>query len=645
MKVAKPNETEAMYQKNFGLMTSWVRSALSEIPDGEVEKKVEVTYNEEGYPVCRYHRDGECFHITSEHPLREAETWVRSIRPQDSAEIFLYGCGFGYPLFELFRKKPPHTVVVVFEQDLCLFKAMLRYFDFSPLVMTKKLVFFIGDSSRFRKVFLDFFCSVVFFITTYPTVLFTFPSVRNFKKEYLKIHRDIFTDLSFLTSNIGNSHQDSMLGLRNLLANTGEILKSPYLSCLKGKYRGVPAFIISNGPSLDKSIPLLREIQGRGLMICSESAIVPLTKHGIKPDVLTVLERTKANYLDHFQGRHYSPDIALLALTMADPRIFSSFSGEKIPVFRQGEEMNCWFNARLGDGSELNAGSSVAHMATSAAIYLGADPIVFVGQDLAYGPGGVTHGKDAFVSKENRERVDKTLHSIPTVYVEGNNGEMIPSNQLWEDFRIGLENIVANCPERRFYNATEGGAKIRGTEWAELSGLIRQYCTEPLPEQVGKLIAEERAKLRAAEREEKSERINAELHRTASLFRNLADETNRKKLECDQMMLLCAEKDEEKYRDVLDHSYRENIDLFYRYMEDNLCRAFFQQLTCAYFYLINRLGEIDSQGKREQVFDLHRQFFHDLRVICQSLSVAFEEAARSPEAVPEEKAGKAAGLS
>nr|WP_319488717.1 6-hydroxymethylpterin diphosphokinase MptE-like protein [uncultured Caproiciproducens sp.] len=636
MTIANQGETKAMYEKNMKLLTPWLRESVSKITEEELREKVEVTYNDEGYPVCLYQEGDVCFHITSENPVQEAEKLCKSIHQQGSAEIFLYGCGFGYTLFELFAHKMPHTLVVVFEQNLYLFKAMLYYFDLSPIMETQKIIFFIGDSSYFKRAFEDLFFSMLFFSTTYPTTVFTLPAVRNFKKEYLEIHRFIFKELTFLMSCIGNSHQDNMIGLQNLVANTKEILKNPYVSCLEEKYQNVPAFIISNGPSLDASMPILKEIQGRGLIIAVESAIVPLTKNGIIPDILVIVERTKYTYLYHFQGRNYSPDIALLALAIADSRIFPSFAGEKIPIFRKGEDLNRWFNRNLGDGSALDAGANVSHLAVGTAMHLGADPIILVGQDLAYGPGGVTHSRDAVASQKKGERARNLLHSIPTVSVEGNNGEMLPSNQLWENFRQGLEHIIEVHPEHHFYNATEGGAKIHGTERATLSQLIKQYCTEPIPRRVNELISENRAIVPLAERRTLLEKFIVDVERYAALFRSLADETNLKRMECEKMIHLCAVEDNEKYYNILNETYQNNITSFYQYADDNLCRYFFQQLNCAYFHQLDRLGAIDTLEKTAQAFGVQSQFYHDLRVVSQSLSVTFEEAADTLKTLLEE---------
>jgi len=641
MNIAKPDETEETYQKNLALLPPWLRDVVLSISEEEYREKIEVTYNTEGYPVCRYHRDGDCFHITSEHPVEEAKAWGQAIKLQDSAEIFLYGCGFGYALFELFAQKPPQALVIVYEWDVCLFRAMMHYFDLLPLIQTRKVVFFIGNPCCIKDPFIEYLIVMVYDVTTFPTVIFTLSAARNFKKEYLEIHRYVFEQLSFVVFSIGNSHQDDMVGLRNVLANTKEFLRNPYLSSMKDKYAGTAAIIVSNGPSLDTSMPLLKRIQGRCLLICAESAIVPLTKNGIKPDIMCALERTKENYTYHFENRNHSPDIVLCALGMVDPRIFPSFTGEKMPIFRKGEGLSRWFNQYLGDGSELEAGSSVAHLALSTAIYLGADPIIFVGQDLSYGHDGATHSKDAVLMQEEGQKARDSIRSLPTVFVEGNDGEMLPSNRIWVNFLYVIERIISIHPEHLFYNATEGGAKIRGTKRAKLSDLIEQYCAEPLLCRVNELIAQERTKVSAAERAKRLNTMIGDIVHYAGFFRELSREANIKKLECEKMMVLCLDKDEEKYQEILDESYQNNLALFYRCREDGLSNYFTQRLLCAYFYLFAQLGAIDTQQKRIQIFELHRLFFRDLRVVGQSLAVTFEEAAQSLTVVREELNGKA----
>lgn len=636
MQVAKLEETNAMFEKNRKLLTPWLQNAVDKIPEEDLWNKIKITYNDEGYPICLYQNGDKSFHITSEHPIEEAKAWYQLITQQNSSEIFLYGTGFGYALFELFVQKEPSTIVVVFEQNFYLFKAMLYYFDFTPLIKSEKFAFLVGNSSYFKQAFDEIATTLYNFNVTYPTIAITFPAARNFKNEYLEIHQAIFKELSFFAILPGNSHSDIMLGLRNLISNVKVIVENPYVSCLKEKYKNVPAFIISNGPSLDKSIEKLKSIHDKALIICVESAIVPLTKNGINPDILAVVERTQNTYLYHFKDRHYSPDISLLSLAVADPEVWPSFSGEKIPVFRGCEELNIWFNQYLGDGESLESGSNVSHFASTIAMYLGADPIIYVGQDCAYGSEGITHSKDAVVSQDQGKWVRDLLHSYPTVYVEGNNGKMIPSNQLWSNFRIGLEHIIKSHPEHHFCNATEGGAKIQGSKWVDLSKAIEQCCTKPIPYHVNKLIEASKADISIANRTSLLDNFIAEMQHYSSLFRSLAYETNLKKLECEKMKLLCITEDDEKNCKIQNEAYQKNIKLIDEYDKNMLCHCFFQQLNCSYLYLLNQLGKIDSQEKKAEGFGIQRQFFHDLRVVCQSVSVTFEEASETLKALADE---------
>ena len=151
----------------------------------------------------------------------------------------------------------------------------------------------------------------------------------------------------------------------------------------------------------------------------------------------------------------------------------------------------------------------------------------------------------------------------------------------------------------------------------------------------------ERKKIPAAERRKLLDQFIEDVEHYAALFRDLAHEMNLKKLENERMMRLCAGEDDEKYCAILDEAYKKNLAAFYRHENDILFSFFFQRPLYAYLYLFNTLGAIDSKEKRMQIFDLHRQFFRDLRVISQSLAVTMEEAALSLKTVSDELQKKA----
>lgn len=636
MIVAKENETKEMFYKNLQILPPWLRESVSQINERELWKKVQIRYNDEGYPICRYHKRNKSFQITSVEPLQEAVKWCKALSIQGTGAIFMYGCGFGYPLFEVFTQKQPHTLVVLFEQNIYLFAAMLYYFDVEPIIKTQKIAFLIGDIQHFAKAFDHLFFSIVFANCTSPTLAFTSVAQRNFKAQYLKIHQYIFSQLGLFVFYIGNDHLDNLIGLHNLLANMKEIVFNPYISCLRDKYKDVPAFIIANGPSLDKNIHQLKKIQDKGLIISTESAIIPLMKHHIKPDILTIIERTKYTYTYHFENIEYPEDIALLCLGLVDKQVYPSFPGAKIPIFRNVEAINQWINKHVGDGSALDAGANVSHLALELAVYLGANPIIFVGQDYAYGPEGITHSKDAIYLQEKGKRARDVLKSKPVVYVESNDGTMIPSNQLWVDFRKGLEGKIASHSHKIMINATEEGAKIKGTKCDQLAHVIEAYCTKSIPYPVHELIVDHKKRLSIMERKEGLVSFIKSVEEYASLFRSLSREAAKGKLTCREMIRFSQDKDSGKYRNVLEETYQKHIKTYQLFIGNDLCRCFSQQVIFVYFYLMNRLGLIDTSEKITEIFEIQHGFFHHLNIVCQSVSIYLEDAIEPLEKLLEE---------
>ncbi len=626
MIVAKQNETEKMLQKNLRLLPPWIKEMLDRITEEALWEKIQISYNNEGYPVCKYQEADSSFGIVGEQPLREAQLWGKGIATDGTGAIFMYGCGFGYYLFEIFAKKQPHTLVVLFEENPYIFKAMLYHFDLEPIIKSQKITMMIGDSQEFSKAFELLFFSVVFAYCTSPTLAETPLARRNFKQQYTKLHKYIFSQLGLFVFYIGNDHLDNLIGLNNILGNMGEIIKNPYISSLKDKYREVPAFIIANGPSLDKNIQQLEKIQGRGLIISTESAIIPLLKNNIIPDILTIIERTKYTFTYHFENNSYPESIALLCLALVDRQVYPSFRGTKIPIFRNGEAINQWINSFVGDGSGLDAGANVSHLALELAVYLGANPIVFVGQDYAYGPDGVTHSKNAVYSGEKGRRAREILKSKPVVYLEGNDGSSIPSNQLWADFKQGLERKISTHSSKLIINATEGGAKIKGAESRCLSEVIGQYCRQQLTIPLHELINSHREQLNPLERAAGLKALIKSLEDYSEDFHKLSRDAAKGKLECRKMMDLARHDTEKANRRLLEEAYQSNIGKYQSYISKELYRCFLQQVIFVFFYLMNRVGFIDSPEKIYEIFEVQHGFFHHINIIAQSVSIHIEAA-------------------
>lgn len=623
------------FARNLSALPPRLRESVLAADEGEMRKRAEVSVSPEGFPLCLFCGGKRRFAVTGGRPAEEARVWADSQDIERANAVFVYGCGFGYPVFEVMARKQPQALAVVFERDVFLFRAMLYDFDFVPLLKTNRLVFLVGDPRAFADAFEELIYSTRSLGCTFPETVFTYAARRNFKEEYLEIHRYVFEQLSLLAFHIGNDHLDNLTGLRNMLGNAEEILRSPGLGCLKDAYRGFPAFLVANGPSLDRNIRELKNIRGRGLIFSMESAVKPLLKNGIKPDILTVIERTPGTYTSHFQGMDYPKDIALVCLSLVDPRVFPSFPGEKLPVFRAKEAVSEWVGGLLSEESQLDAGANVSHLALEIAVFLGCDPIVLVGQDFAFGPGGETHSRDSVYYEEKGKKTRDVIHSRPVVRIPGNDGGTVASYGLWVNFLRGMERKIALHGDRTFLNATEGGARIGGTACVPLARAVEECCKIPLPGGVCGKIAAARARRNSGDPRKRLEAFTRSTSRHAVSLRLLAREAAQRKAGCARMLRLCESGEYEAYRARLEKAYRENTESLKDFIGDPLHRSFCQQVLFSNYYFFNRIGRIDSGEKARELFLAQYRMFYQLGAVCQSASVFLEDAGTAMDALRE----------
>ncbi|EIB13437.1 hypothetical protein cco99_08985, partial [Campylobacter coli Z156] len=127
----------------------------------------------------------------------------------------------------------------------------------------------------------------------------------------------------------------------------------------------------------------------------------------------------------------------------------------------------------LNDFGYIGTGTHVSHFSYTLALALGFKNIIMIGQDLAFDEEGNSHSKgfDFGEKFSGEENIDKL--KVPAY---GGKGEVL-THITWNDYRIKLEYLFAcNDQKAKFYNATEGGARINFTE--ELS--FKECCEKLL---------------------------------------------------------------------------------------------------------------------------------------------------------------------
>ncbi|EHB3068095.1 motility associated factor glycosyltransferase family protein [Campylobacter coli] len=283
--------------------------------------------------------------------------------------------------------------------------------------------------------------------------------------EFCKKNIEIVIRDSGLNSNL--SFQSYFHFLQNIPSMLESIPFQRILSQRKNKFDN--AIVVSAGPSLAKQLPLLKACQDKAVIFCADGALSMLEKEGIVPDYVTNLDFTDLA-MKFFQNKENKTSLNILSCA-THPNVAHSLKAENCMIVLRNKALYQRFN--FNDFGYIDTGTHVSHFSYTLALALGFKNIIMIGQDLAFDEEGNSHSKgfDFGEKFSGEENIDKL--KIPAY---AGKGEVL-THITWNDYRIKLEYLFAcNEQKAKFYNATEGGARINFTE--ELS--FKECCEKLL---------------------------------------------------------------------------------------------------------------------------------------------------------------------
>ncbi|EHR1860615.1 motility associated factor glycosyltransferase family protein, partial [Campylobacter coli] len=259
--------------------------------------------------------------------------------------------------------------------------------------------------------------------------------------------------------------------LQNIPSMLGSIPFQRILSERKNKFEN--AIVVSAGPSLAKQLSLLKAYQDKAVIFCADGALSMLEKEGIVPDyVLNIdFEDLPLRFFKNKQNK-----LSLNILSCATHPSLVHFLDNKSVILRD-DPLYQSFN--LNDFGYIDTGTHVSHFSYTLALALGFKNIIMIGQDLAFDEEGNSHSK-GFDFGEKFEEEHKKYKLKTQAY--GGKGEVL-THITWNDYRIKLEYLFAcNDQKAKFYNATEGGARINFTEELSFKECCEKLLTKEKPE-------------------------------------------------------------------------------------------------------------------------------------------------------------------
>lgn len=435
--------------------------------------------------ILYFEIDGKRYQLTSKNQEEEAKLLIRDIDLKKDNLLVVFGIGNLTFLKNVAELSSDDTRIAVFEPNTAVFQYIIKNSDLTGLIGSGKIVFFTGTLSSIAKYMQYFFDNWINLVLNIKVV--SLPNYYLYSQYRLDCIEKISGVFRRQLANLGNSLEDTMIGIDNQYINVDYCMLSNSINEIKGKYEGYPAIIVSAGPSLDKNIHKLKDAQGKALILACDASYRSCVLNGVKPDMIASIERGMATYQYYYENQEFDKDLVLIGPSVLRPEIFKAVPGKKIIMAKSAIGVEGWWKNQFDTVEYADMGHSCATAAFAVAQTAGCSPIILIGQDLAYTDDKV-HGDLAHTKYEGANKRDD---SVKEVWTKDIYGKPIRTSDTYNTFRYYFENKAA-VEGIKLVDATEGGAYIDGSKIMDFEEALNCYCTKSIPFALNDLLKNRR---------------------------------------------------------------------------------------------------------------------------------------------------------
>lgn len=434
-------------------------------------QNVEIEIALDGSKIINIMRNNYKWYFNSRfEPIQVAKQWIDNLGKIEAiATIVIFGLGNGLILKELLQQTGENVVFIIFEPSIDIFMKMMGEIDLSFLEKRAFLLVEGINDSYFEAVFEAF--------VTYENMsVCKFLGHPNywacFQLEGMGYLKRLQESIKYLDTICNTKLHLGEGYYKNVLMNVKHLNKVSLLDQIQNVVgidipKGLPAIIVSAGPSLSKNIKELKKAKGKSFIIATDSALRGLLDEGIIPDAYATIDPLKP--LNRFESQQIE-NIPLLCLESARYEVLENHKDKMIfsnNLFGYG---NLFYKMKKIDYQTHDSGGSVATFAYTVARIMGFQTIILVGQDLAF------TDETRYYEKAKEWSDHDTLPQQMYVEVEDIHGKMVKTSKDLAIYIGWFEKQIENYQEVETIDATEGGAKIRGSKIINLEQVIRDNC-------------------------------------------------------------------------------------------------------------------------------------------------------------------------
>ncbi len=426
--------------------------------------------------------EGKDYYLYSpENPFAEAEQWLNSIDLATTEVIVIYGVGLGYyyKVAKEWLRARPFRLILFVEDDLFLLRTFLELPEATDLLDDPQVLLLPIHPKYSTDE--DFYNAVkkLLLKKVHITALREYSQRRSesyvliqFKFEFYKHWLEV-QHLEYLDY--------GRIFYSQFFRNVFKFPASYIFSDMKNYFKDIPAIVCGAGPSLSKQFDHLKELSDKAVIFGGGSAMNSLNAHNLYPHFGISVDPFTPQFTRLIMNTAFeTPFIYTLRVNV---EAFNAVHGPTFYVCNSGGyTTGAWLESKLGMSTELlDTGANVVNFSVSLAKHLGCNPIILIGQDLAY-TGGVSYAPGIESHAIHKEK--------STITTKSESEELIIHKDIYGKDTLTLWKWIAESywftmfskqnPYFKLINCTEGGIGFLNVQNIAFEEAINTYLTRSI---------------------------------------------------------------------------------------------------------------------------------------------------------------------